>query len=1073
MPDSNYSDLINALSKRISELNINVVIGAAQALQKLGQGLPSEKFAPFKNTISKPLFERLKERKPAVTDTLGGALDSMFNATGFSDFVDDVSTYSKHKNPQIKQGTLLFVVRCLKNTKVPPTTSEQKEIGSICVGAMEDSFEPVRAASAESLGTLMKIIGERAMNPILEGLDNPRKSKINEFYEKAEVKVKAGAFKPKVAPNQKSFAPPAKPAPAPAPTKKSEPIKTTLSQDNEESIAPKPASRAPPARLLSKKPIPTSTSAASKPQPVKKPIPVTTSKPSTGGIAPSEPPKFSFSSEDAEAKALEVIPPNIVSALGNSNWKDRLQGIEDFHKWAIDEDGQSQLHCEILFRFLSKSPGWNEKNFQVSSKQFTLLGALAEKSASFSRACASLAIGPLVEKLGDMKLKKPAGDSLIIFSEKTSHQFVLSQGYEPMMKVKAPKAQADTLLWVQQILIDFGISGLSLKDLIEFLKNGLKSANAAVRTNATKTLVTLKLFVGSDIRAFLEDLNPQLLSTIDSEFSKVDGQSAPEPIRTCADSSTVSSKGENSSSGGNTGGDSLDDLFPRQNLDKLVPSGVVASSKSDAWKTRKEALESLQNVLEVKANSRLLPNMGEIGQALKGRLNDQNKIVQGITLDIIQKIALGMNKPFEKHVRLFVQGVASITSDQKANVRTSAIATLDAMASSCEAIDLLVAPLAASLESTNPTLRSNVLEWINSFLQKTPPSSSTDLSPLASPVITCLEDRNGDVRKNAQALLPSIISNTSYDFVESKTDKLKPAAKNSILPVLQAARSQVPQSNNVANSTNTTAVPPPKPKIPSIRPPVSSTNNVPTPVKTAPAKFAPPPSPSIKPSVGNRSRFGALSRPTPTTSTSNEIPDDEGRFGIKAKVPLKKPSIASSIASTSSNNPIADEYPFISSDLMGKRQRAVKDGNRWVMNGDPARPEQIDHLEHQTQQFLSPHLHNLLFSTDHHAERDYLAGLSIIVDVLGDAIGDNEKYGLGVEKTRQNILANVDIILKYVTLRLFDNNTSILLKTLEVIELTLRVVDEVNAQLTDYEANAFLPTLIVKVRYSLNLTFIN
>jgi cytoskeleton-associated protein 5 len=66
-----------------------------------------------------------------------------------------------------------------------------------------------------------------------------------------------------------------------------------------------------------------------------------------------------------------------------------------------------------------------------------------------------------------------------------------------MAKQKAPKAQADAMLWVDQAIRDFGITGLSIRDLIEFLKVGLKSSNAAVRTNATKTLVTLKLYVGA------------------------------------------------------------------------------------------------------------------------------------------------------------------------------------------------------------------------------------------------------------------------------------------------------------------------------------------------------------------------------------------------------------------------------------------------------------------------------------------------------------------------------------------------------------------------------------------------
>jgi hypothetical protein len=65
-----------------------------------------------------------------------------------------------------------------------------------------------------------------------------------------------------------------------------------------------------------------------------------------------------------------------------------------------------------------------------------------------------------------------------------------------MTKQKAPKAQADALAWVEQALRDFGIAGLAVRELIDFLKTGLKSSNAAVRTSATKSLVTLRLFIG-------------------------------------------------------------------------------------------------------------------------------------------------------------------------------------------------------------------------------------------------------------------------------------------------------------------------------------------------------------------------------------------------------------------------------------------------------------------------------------------------------------------------------------------------------------------------------------------------
>ena len=53
---------------------------------------------------------------------------------------------------------------------------------------------------------------------------------------------------------------------------------------------------------------------------------------------------------------------------------------------------------------------------------------MAEKSPSFARAAAALAIGQLSDRLGDMKLKKPAGDALTAFAMKSSLAFVLAQG---------------------------------------------------------------------------------------------------------------------------------------------------------------------------------------------------------------------------------------------------------------------------------------------------------------------------------------------------------------------------------------------------------------------------------------------------------------------------------------------------------------------------------------------------------------------------------------------------------------------------------------------------------------------
>ena len=96
----------------------------------------------------------------------------------------------QHKNPQVKTESLRFLVRCLRTTPFAPTRAETQIIGESCTKLLPDTFEPVRSAAAEALGTLMKIVGERSMIQFLDGVDEIRKSKIKEAFEKAEIKAR-------------------------------------------------------------------------------------------------------------------------------------------------------------------------------------------------------------------------------------------------------------------------------------------------------------------------------------------------------------------------------------------------------------------------------------------------------------------------------------------------------------------------------------------------------------------------------------------------------------------------------------------------------------------------------------------------------------------------------------------------------------------------------------------------------------------------------------------------------------------------------------------------------------------
>jgi protein STU2 len=201
--EGQFDDILRALAKCMKDANIAVVTIAASCIEILAKGL-KRAFAKYRSTVMDPMMERLKEKKQSVTDAIGAALDAVFASSSLSDILEGVLEFLKHKNPQVKLESTRFLIRCLKNTRDPPAPPELKSIADAATKLLTESQEVQRSAGAEVLGTLWKIMGDRAMGPFLNDLDEIRKTKIKEYFESADVKAKN---KPKAAPAPKTAPP--------------------------------------------------------------------------------------------------------------------------------------------------------------------------------------------------------------------------------------------------------------------------------------------------------------------------------------------------------------------------------------------------------------------------------------------------------------------------------------------------------------------------------------------------------------------------------------------------------------------------------------------------------------------------------------------------------------------------------------------------------------------------------------------------------------------------------------------------------------------------------------------------
>ncbi|KAJ1559763.1 Microtubule-associated protein, microtubule dynamics during spindle orientation, partial [Cladochytrium tenue] len=153
---------------------------------------------------------------------------------------------------------------------------------------------------------------------------------------------------------------------------------------------------------------------------------------------------------------------------------------------------------------------------------------------------------------------------------------------------------------------------------------------------------------------------------------------------------------------------------------------------------------------------------------------------------------------------------------------------------------------------------------------------------------------------------------------------------------------------------------------------------------------------------------------------------------------------------------------FSSADVRGKDTRASQDRGltKWAFDGLPRR-DLVEFLENQCREAMGAGVVNQMFSTDHYKEKDFISALSSIDDYIVAAIKRGGSDDAADAKSR--VFSNADLILKYLTIRFFDTNTSMLIKCLELLEHLFTMMDGEGWILTDYEASCFFPYFIQKV----------
>lgn len=174
-----------------------------------------------------------------------------------------------------------------------------------------------------------------------------------------------------------------------------------------------------------------------------------------------------------------------------------------------------------------------------------------------------------------------------------------------------------------------------------------------------------------------------------------------------------------------------------------------------------------------------------------------------------------------------------------------------------------------------------------------------------------------------------------------------------------------------------------------------------------------------------------------------------------ASMAIKTPQKAGS-TSTAARTPKKTETAsdhagrvFICHDLQQKQMRAEVEakgnGLKWLF--DAPRAEFCDHLKQLMGGAISPSIIKSLFADDF---KDAVHAMGVIDTCILE----------GMEK--EGVVGNADLLLKYLTIRLFDTNTTVLIKTIDLVEHLLAVIDDSNLRISEAEACCFLPHFVLR-----------
>ena len=486
--------------------------------------------------------------------------------------------------------------------------------------------------------------------------------------------------------------------------------------------------------------------------------------------------------DDAENKLIELgLQESIIKGLNENDWKQRKSGIIELSNWIEENSKLVANYSEHITRMMkSKLKDWKESNMNLIKEALQFFLSLSKnKEISLAKKSFSLLSGFIVSCIPDTKYNDLCCSIVLSYLEAVSPKFIIMTFINCVQDPKNPKSGnpktlSESAALLIKILDQVTIKFFPLKESIDFCKLMLSNSNPSVRTAATNLLKDFYKQLGAPINDFLNDVNPNILKTLQAEFQQI------VPVKDFNIQCKIAFRGEAETEISHEMSSNPLDSLPRADISRESEKLLKKLSDGD-WKIRKEGLDALDQLL-VSANNRILPNgLHDLVGALRARLSDPNKsLVRGFIV-FIGKFATALGSHIKNFAKVLIPSLINNLSDKQILIRQDANIALDkfSVEAGSETIINFALPL---LVQESPELRIEIINWI---LKKNDALPKSEIKTNIPVILTCLQDKTKEIRNLAERLLEKctqIISITP--FINALKD-LKPAIQQNLKPIVE------------------------------------------------------------------------------------------------------------------------------------------------------------------------------------------------------------------------------------------------------------------------------------------------